>query len=308
MNTSVMNTGQVGRFSRYGFSSTGIQAPGEDQGNSNPSIPLSSFPVALAATASAAFPIGLPPVYLLRGQHIPDGWGGPRLVHHRRFALTDGGVLENLGLQTLLKSRMFGAWNLMVSDAGRREEIWEPGGFMNSVRGAAMGAVSLPTIQRVMTMMNSKENRHMRLATYGEIERTWLIEALRCGETHLELDEFLSSFPTLPRRRILFVRLNQTLHELLARIPRWRLHELAARAHHTLPERLPPINELLRACGVDLARALEIHAAMGGDPRVAELNRISTNFAALSNRDIDGLHAHAHWQVHAMRALYWDRP
>jgi predicted acylesterase/phospholipase RssA len=308
MNTSVMNTGQVGKFSRFGFSSTGIQAPGQAQENSNPSIPLSNFPVALAATASAAFPIGLPPVYLLRGQHIPDGWGGPRLGHHRRFALTDGGVLENLGLQTLLKSRRFGGWNLVVSDAGRREEPWEPGGFMNSVRGAVMGAVSLPTIQRVMTMMNSKENRHMRLTAYGEIERTWLIEALRGGEPHLGLGEILSFHPTLPRRRILFIRLNQTLNELLATIPRWRLHELAARAHHSLPERVPPTGELLRACEIDLARALEIHSAMGGDERVAELNRISTSFAALSNRDIEGLHAHAHWQVHAMRALYWDRP
>src|SRR6266699_3135732 len=158
INTSVMNTGQVGKFSRYGFSSTGIQAPGEPQGPSNPSIPLPDFPLALAATASAAFPIGLPPVYLLRGKHIPDGWGGPHLAHHRRFALTDGGVLENLGVQTLLKSKRFGTWNVIVSDAGRQEEAWEPGGVMNLLRGAILGAVSLPTVERVMTMMNSKEN------------------------------------------------------------------------------------------------------------------------------------------------------
>jgi hypothetical protein len=45
---------------------------------------------------------------------------------------------------------------------------------------------------------------------------------------------------------------------------------------------------------------------MGGETRIAELNRIGTNFAALSEREIEGLHAHACWQVHAMRALYWD--
>jgi hypothetical protein len=306
MNTSVMNTGQVGKFSRHGFSSTGIQAPGETQENSNPSIPLSSFPVALAATASAAFPIGLPPVYLLRGKHIPDGWGGPRLAHHRRFALTDGGVLENLGVQTLLKSKRFGTWNLIVSDAGRREEPWEPGGLMNSVRGAITGAVSLPTIQRVMTMMNSKENRHMRLTAYGEIERTWLIEALRGGPAHVGLDDFLSCHPSAPRRRILFIRLNQTLNELLATIPRWRLHELAARASQKLPEQLPPIKKMLQSYGIDLAATLEIHAAMGGDARIAELNRIGTHFTALSASDIEQLHEHARWQVHAVSALYWD--
>jgi len=272
---------------------------------SNPSIPLSNFPVALAATASAAFPIGLPPVYLLRGKHIPDGWGGPRLAHHRRFALTDGGVLENLGVQTLLKSRRFGTWNLIVSDAGRRDEPWEPGGFMNSVRGAIMGAVSLPTIQRVMAMMNSKENRHMRLTAYGEIERTGLIEALRSRDPHVALEDFLSCHPASPRRRVLFIRLSQTLNELLATIPRWRLRELALRANQALPDPLPPIIEFLRSCGVDLGRALEIYQAMGGDARIAELNRVSTSFAALSNRDIEGLHAQARWQVHATSALYW---
>src|SRR6202034_3027058 len=97
INTSVMNTGQVGKFSRHGFSSTGIHAPGSTQSSTNPTISLSDFPVALAATASAAFPVGLPPVYLNRGEHIPEGWGGPDLAKHRRFALTDGGVLENLG-------------------------------------------------------------------------------------------------------------------------------------------------------------------------------------------------------------------
>ncbi len=306
INTSVMNTGQVGKFSRHGFSSTGIQAPGESQDKSNPSIPLERFRVALAATASAAFPIGLPPVYLLRGKHIPDGWGGPRLADHHRFALTDGGVLENLGVQTLLKSRRFGAWNLIISDAGRKETPWKPGGFVNCFRGAVMGLVSLPTIERLTVMMNDKENRQMRFTAYGEIERTWLIDALNSGIPQPGLDDYLSGQPRTARRRVLFIRLNQTLSELLATIPRWRLHELAKRANEALPGPLPPITDLLRSYGVELRPALEIHGAMGGDARVAELNGISTNFAALSNRDIEGLHAHARWQVHAMRALYWD--
>jgi len=306
MNTSVMNTGQVGKFSQHGFSSTGLQAPGEDQDTSNPSISLSSFPVALAATASAAFPIGLPPVYLLRGKHIPDGWGGPRPADHHRFALADGGVLENLGVQTLLKSRRFGAWNLIVSDAGRKETPWKPGGLVNCFRGAVMGLVSLPTIERVTVMMNNKENRQMRFSAYGEIERTWLIDALNTGISQPGLDDYLSGQPRTARRRVLFIRLNQTLSELMATIPRWRLHELATRANEALPDPLPPTTDLLRSYGVEFRPAREIHGAMGGDARVAELNRISTNFAALSNRDIEDLHAHARWQVHAMRALYWD--
>jgi NTE family protein len=306
VNASVMNTGQVGRFSRDGFSSTGLNAPGQDQGQSNPTIPLPDFPLSLAATASAAFPIGLPPVFLLRGTHIPDGWGGPALAHHDRFALTDGGVLENLGVQTLLRSRRFGAWNLIVSDAGRKEATWNPPGMMNAIRGAIVGALSQADIERVMAMMNSKENRHMRMVAYGEIERTWLIDALRGSGMPVGLEDYLSAQVSAPRRRILFVRLDQGLDELLCAIPRWRLCELAARANQALPERFPPIQDLLRDYGVDLAPAAEIHNAMGGGARIAELNRIGTHFTALASRDIEDLYAHARWQVHATRALYWD--
>jgi NTE family protein len=306
LNTSVMNTGQVGKFSRDGFSSTGIYGPDGVQGQSNQVIALPDFSVALAATASAAFPIGLPPVYLRRDKHIPAGWGGPNLKRHRRFALTDGGVLENLGVQTLLKSGRFGAWNLIVSDAGQREAPWHPGGIMNRLRGTIMGVISSPIIERVTVMMNSKENRHMRLSVFNELERTWLIEAVRAGLPQPGLESYLSCQPTRPRRRVLFIRLSQTLRELLVTIPRWRLLELAARANQRLPDVLPPIQDVLRALGVELGPALEIHRSMGGDVRIDQLNRVGTHFTALRTEDIRSLTAHACWQAHAMRALYWD--
>jgi hypothetical protein len=49
-----------------------------------------------------------------------------------------------------------------------------------------------------------------------------------------------------------------------------------------------------------------MHAAMGGDMRIEELNRIGTHFTALSRKDIEDLTAHARWQVHAMNALFND--
>lgn len=306
INTSVMNTGQVGKFSRDGFSSSGLTAPGKTQGQSNSPIPLTEFAVALAATASAAFPIGLPPVYLRRGEHVPAGWGGPDLAHHATIALTDGGVLENLGVQTLLKSRRYGAWDIVISDAGQKEEPWNPRGFTRYLRGALMGALGLATMERIAGLMNAKENRHMRSSAFGEIERTWLIDALREDSPKPGIAEFLSSNPVRPRRRILFVQLNQTLAKLLAAIPRWRLREVAARAARSLPAPLPPIRETLEALGITLKPTLDIHAAMGGDSRIAELNEVPTQFTALSKSNIDALHEHARWQVHAMRALYWD--
>jgi hypothetical protein len=101
---------------------------------------------------------------------------------------------------------------------------------VNCFRGAVMGLVSLPTIERVTVMMNDKENRQMRFTAYGEIERTWLVDALHTGTLQPGLGDYLSGQPHAPRRRILFIRLNQTLSALLAAIPRWRLHELAVRA------------------------------------------------------------------------------
>jgi hypothetical protein len=69
---------------------------------------------------------------------------------------------------------------------------------------------------------------------------------------------------------------------------------------------LPPIQDLLKAYGIDLGPALAIHAAMGGDARIAELNRINTHFTALGIKDLEGLHEHARWQVRATSVLYWD--
>jgi predicted acylesterase/phospholipase RssA len=305
INTSVMNTGQVGKFSRHGFSSTGFVALGERQQPSNPSIALPEFPVALAATASAAFPIGLPPVYLRRGEHIPDGWGGQDLATHRRFALTDGGVLENLGVQTLLKSKRFGTWDLIISDAGRIERAWEPGKIKDVLYGAMMGAVSLPTLARVTSMMNSKENRHMRISAFDEMERSWMIEALQSGVQTDAMKAHLASQPIAAPRRLLFVRLNQSMAGLLAAIPRWRMCELAARANVTLPETPRTSFDTVKMCGIDLSTAVEMHRAMGGDARIAELNRIGTHFSAMRTEEIRGLYEHARWQVHAMHALYW---
>jgi hypothetical protein len=45
---------------------------------------------------------------------------------------------------------------------------------------------------------------------------------------------------------------------------------------------------------------------MGGEARIAELNRIGTHFTALPIADIEHLQAHARWQIHVLSALYWD--
>jgi len=283
LNTTVMNTGQVGRFSREGFSSTGIRPPGADP-RSNPMVALPRFPIADAATASAAFPIGLPPVYLLRGRDIPKDWGEGGVATHRRLALTDGGVLENLGVQTLLKSKRFGAWDIILSDAGLKDPGWEAGGFVHHLRGLCMGLLSLPVIERVTVMMSDKQDRHMRVGAFDEMERSWLVRALRAKEHLSGVKDYLETRPNHPPRRVLFIRLNQKLHQVMSSIPPWRRAK-AERAN--------------------LNVATELHTQLGGDARIDELNRIPTGFGRLSRQDIDDLELHARWQAHAMHALYW---
>ncbi len=285
MNATVMNTGQVGRFSREGFSSTGIRPPAADPG-SNPMVALPGFPIAHAAAASAAFPIGLPPVYLLRGKDIPKDWGEGSVASHRRLALTDGGVLENLGVQTLLKSKRFGAWDIILSDAGLRDPGWEAGGLGKYLRGLCMGLLSLPVIERVTVMMSDKQDRHMRVGAFDEMERSWLVSALRAGQRSAGVEDYLNTRPTLRPRRVLFMRVNQTLRQVMSTIPAWRRAEVA---------------------GADLSPAIAMHNQLGGDARIDELNRIPTGFGKLSRQDINDLELHARWQVHAMHAIYWDR-
>lgn len=298
LNNSVMETGQVGKFTKAGFSGTGISAPGG-------SIPMNDFPVALAAAASAAFPVGLPPVYLLRGKHLPAGTAGGNLALHKKLSLIDGGVLENLGVQTLFKSRRFPTWNMIISDAGQQEEPWKAG-ILDRARGTLIGAISSPIIERVIVMMNSKENRHMRLQTYQELLQSWLADSVRTNTRTPCMDEYLAEGKPFPRRRMIFVRLPQTFAQMLKDIPRWRLCELATRAGRTGPVVHPATEASLAALGVDLSAAKAIHSGMGGDAAVSELNGVVTQFTGLSEAHIKGLADHARWQVYAMRAIYWD--
>jgi hypothetical protein len=303
MNTSVMNSGQVGRFSREGFSSTGIGPPGAPR-SSNPICPIEDFPVSVCAAASAAFPIGLPPIYLQIEKHIPKGWCDAFDAGAKRLALTDGGVLENLGIQTLIKSRRFGAWDIVLSDAGRKDAGWAPGGFGNWVRGFCMGMLSLPVIERVTTLMSDKQDRHMRAAAFSEMERSMLTEVLGSDARAGVIDGLASRQPVPRRRRILFVRLNQRLSDAIASIPAWRLAELAQRTGTVVPKVLN--SKALEELGVNLSAALRIHEELGGDPKIDELNRVATSFAKLKAEAIRDLALHAQWQVHAMKAIYWN--
>jgi predicted acylesterase/phospholipase RssA len=316
MNVTVLNHGQVGKFAKEGFKCAGLSPP---EGG-NPWAPLPDFPLALAAAASAAFPVGLPPVYLHRGEGgVPEGWGLTRALREAKvIALTDGGVLENLGVQTLLDDQGdFAAWDLVVSDAGTRERDWTPGGLAPRLRGLIMGAVSAPVLERISVLMNNKEDRHMRHRLFEERERSWLVQALRDPRVaaRSDLRAFLEAEAPGAARRVIMVRVSQDWDHFVLRVPRWRLIGLAADFTDRtgrLPPALPALDDLpakeafLGAVGADLSPARRIYEAMGGREAVERANAVPTSFSALSPEEVAALAGHARWQVWANKAVYWD--
>jgi hypothetical protein len=126
--------------------------------------------------------------------------------------------------------------------------------------------------------------------------------------------EWLAGRPAARRRRVLFVRVDQTLEHLLevlaGRGGRWRLVELWRRAHPGEPLPAWPadaaeVEALLGRCGVDLAPARRVYAALGGSARAEALSRVATGFTALAPGDVEALAQHAEWQVRATHAIYW---
>jgi NTE family protein len=81
-------------------------------------IPNPTFPVALAVTASSAFPPFLSPVVRAVKPEGFQRWEGADLFdqpgYRQRLFLTDGGAYDNMGLETLEKR----CRTLLVSDAG----------------------------------------------------------------------------------------------------------------------------------------------------------------------------------------------
>jgi predicted acylesterase/phospholipase RssA len=298
LNVTVVNNGQVGKFSRLGFSAPGLRLATASPKNQ---IPMENYPLSNAVAASAAFPVGLPPLQLRTGD-FPEGVEFiDSLKGVNGLSLTDGGVLENLGIQTLLKSPSLGTWDMVVSDAGTAFKLWKNG---SALRSFGVWALSGQTLDQMMLIMNDKQNRWARQQVVEEIESTWLADAARTGKASAGLPVLLSGSPAFTRRQVLFVRVDQNWKKLLTSIPAYRLQELAG-AGATLPNRKDPaaIEQFLTSRAVDLRRSKEIYAKLKDDG-ADEMNSVGTNFTGLSDDVLNKLAWHAAWQVHATHAIY----
>ena len=308
INTTVLNNGQVAKFSRDGFSAWGITVP-----RAKPShvVPWSNFPLAHAVAASAAFPIGLPPLTLRLRDFPPGTQFRNSLTGAEKIYLTDGGVLENLGIQTLLKSRRYASWDLVVSDAGVHDRPWKNRGLVGSARGFFIWLLSGRTLDRLMLVMNDKQNRWARQEILDQLIHSWLAEELQRGSTvpHKGIASYLNQEPKRRRRALLFVRVAQSWNSFFSSIPRWRLVELGERAGE--PEAAIPSNDdpariadYLERVGCNLTVAKEYHMQLGGDSAADMMNTVKTGFTALSPETVQRLAAHAAWQVHAAHSIY----
>lgn len=297
INTTVLNHGQVGKFANDGFSTADLGPPRGDDGSNVP-VPLPKFRLARAAMASAAFPVGLPPI-LISVRELRGAARRGNLDSDVPLALTDGGVLENLGVQTLLKSRRFGTWDLIISDAGLSDKPWRPRSFGRWVTAFGIAALSASVLRRVLELMSDKESRSMRSLVMAEVERSWMRDQLATPGTTT------AASGALRRRMLLFIRINQSWDSLIANVPSWRLRELSGvDPGDTRSWGAPDVTRFLRDHSVRLDHIREMYDELGGDTAVTALNGIGTGFTALSAEQLDGLERHARWQVQALGAIY----
>ena len=309
INTTILNNGQVGKFSRDGFYAWGLNFPG---GRPPHLAPMTDFPLALAVAASAAFPIGLPPVKIKVTQ-FPDGtrFGGG-LTGAKGLSLTDGGVLENLGIQTLLRSHRFGAWDIILSDAGTRDAHWNERPIVGALKSFGVWAASGRILDRIMLVMNDKQNRWARQQIIEMLERSWAHDHIQNADEDRQpiIDALFKRDPRRRGRKLLFVRVNQTWESFIKTIPRYVLvkHALAAGCEPgdvPAPDAdLTDVEAFLASVGVNLDRAKQIHEQLGGDMTARKMNDVSTNFTGLPQSIVDQLADHAAWQVHAGAAIY----
>ncbi|MEQ1569356.1 MAG: patatin-like phospholipase family protein [Myxococcota bacterium] len=277
INATMLNHGAAARFSRHGFSGEGVGARTE-QGHPQVAVATS---LAFATAASAAFPFVLPPLSMARAEFGDVPFSGP-LAGHDRIILTDGGILENLGAQTLLRSRHFGARHIVVSDAEVRDQPWLPTP-LGRIRSAAAFGLSAEILDRLLVVMSMKQNRSMRQLIIRDF-----VERARTSTTD---------------RVLLFARISQDWDRLLTSLPEWRLAQLGA-AGDTEGRTAARVFRQLESAGIDLSAAQAAYDEMGGKDAAQQANAVATNFTALSEGDLDLLEGHARWQILALSAIF----
>ena len=277
-------------------------------------MPWRDFPLARAVAASAAFPVGLPPLALrLRDFPVKTTFSGP-LARARTIYLTDGGVLGTR-IQTLLKGRCYASWNLIVSDVGVNIPPWHGSGPRGSLKGLLIWLLCERTLDRLMLVMNDKLNRLARKEAYDELVLSWVADAVkRGGVGEAEADAVVNCLGRIHRRgrrTLLMARVGQDWTSFFTSIPEWRLLDLS-RNNLISPTRMSSHSSAeatvqhLERSGCEFGAARDWYRQTGGESGVGEIRKVKTNFAALPRDTVIRLAAHAAWQIHAAHSIYAD--
>lgn len=309
MNVTVLNNGQVGKFSKEGFRATGITPLGAPSAGAN-------IKTSIATVASACHPAWLPQVVLKIGIDFPVDWDcGDGASKISRIALTDGGVIENLGIQTLLKSRTFGVDDIITSDAGTSDFGWRPSKLKAKIVSSIPVLATLSRLLRAVDVMSQKQDRHMRSQLFLEQKNSRLKTGLPEGSNAtFELDQVVLRAGQVQKsgRKVIMVRVDQTLDKFLRNIPIIRLSELARDSGILMPNASDPNNIerfLVKALNPNkstlLSQACNMYRELDGDNAANRCSQVRTNFTSLSQASIRELQNHAYWQMLACFALYW---
>ena len=180
-------------------------------------------------------------------------------------------------------------------------------------RGLLVWLLSGRILDRVMLLMNDKQNRWARQMIYNQLLLSRLVE-----ETHqtgpgarARVESYVERQPRQGYRSLLFVRVAQDWSRFFRSIPRWRLIELGERvgagvASIPSTDDVRAVVDYLGDVGCDLTAARDHYARLGGDRTAHSLNSVPTGFTALSADTVQRLGVHAAWQVYAAHAVYWD--
>lgn len=274
LNAAALNHAMPARFSQDGFSCSSVGQRLED--GSYPETALDNRDLGFAVAASACFPFALPPLTLNQSE-LPPFQGS--LAGQTELYLTDGGVLENLGVERLLGSGTFQADDIICCDAGAANSTWAPS-LGQSLLSAGAFVMSRQTLYRLLIMMNDKQNKTMR---------------------QFLMREMGVISPPPDQRGLWLVRIDQTWDGFFTGISNGFRRRLARQAPFPAQwASAREVVEFLEAQSIDLSRA----KAHFQPADAAFANSVGTNFTGLSKAAIAALERHAAWQTYACHAVF----
>lgn len=282
LHAACLTDGKMVKLHRGGFSKAGR---GRDV-----ALP-DDWTLARQVTASAAFPLLIPPLSLAL------------TPHEAPIELTDGGVLDNLAVETLsLKGAGHRRYRLVVSDG--------EGGPLDAV-SATVGALFVMrfprTAARVMALQSRKGMRGARAAVVQQQLMHRLVAKTLTPHQAASMEPEIA-------RSLVMVRVGETWDDFFSQQADFVPPGISEAVRESIWARYSRLGASTKCpqhgdpCPVpgagDRAKTSPCLARLAR--RVEALQQIGTNFTPLGLEDARDLARHAEWQVHAQIAAFGE--